>query len=324
VRTVLGALDCLASGITAVQDMPSLNPSNAESYDSVMRAYRDVGIRVAPSSLTSQCSNLCHSDARRFRADCMVCSTLIQVASRRLGRPPKHWRMWPTTNTPCQLMPSVSNHRTRRAAKPITPVAEAATLAHPRGEPLATAAARTEAIRLARRILELDTALEENMARISELVEASSAAELLYKTGIGPVTAARTLVVWSHPGRVSSEAAFVAIAGVNPIPASLGNTTRHRLNRGGDRQLNSVLNVIAMVRIVHDPVTRPYVERRRREGKTDHEIRRILKRYLDRTIKRHLNTASTEKPGVMGYRSVIGDSTAASNTSAAQPSGSGT
>lgn len=89
------------------------------------------------------------------------------------------------------------------------------------------------------------------MARISELVETSPTAELLHKTGIGPVTAARTLVAWSHPGRVKSEAAFAAMAGVYPIPASSGNTTRHRLNRG--------LNVITMVRMVHDPNIRAYV-----------------------------------------------------------------
>lgn len=167
-----------------------------------------------------------------------------------------------------------------------------------REEPLAAATARTEAIRLAKRILELDAELDQNMARISELVETSPAAELLRKTGIGPVTAARTLVAWSHPGRVKSEAAFAAMAGVNPIPASSGNTTRHRLNRGGDRQLNRALNVIAMVRMVHDPDTRDYVERRRMEGKTDREIRRILKRYLARSIYRHLNASSTQKLGV--------------------------
>jgi transposase len=166
-----------------------------------------------------------------------------------------------------------------------------------REEPLATATARTEAIRLAKRVLELDAELDQNMARISDLVEASPAAGLLQKTGIGPVTAARTLVAWSHPGRINSEAAFAAIAGVNPIPASSGNTTRHRLNRGGDRQLNRALNVIAMVRMVHDPDTRAYVDRRRAEGKTDREIRRILKRYLARSIYRHLNTAPTSKIG---------------------------
>lgn len=65
-----------------------------------------------------------------------------------------------------------------------------------------------------------------------------------------------------------------------------------------DRQLNRALNVIAMVRMVHDPGTRSYVDRRRAEGKTDREIRRILKRYLARSIYRHLNAASDTKLGV--------------------------
>lgn len=167
-----------------------------------------------------------------------------------------------------------------------------------RAEPIAAATARTEATRLAKRILELNAELDQNMTRIRDTVQASPASELLHKTGIGPVTAARSLVTWSHPGRVRSEAAFASIAGVSPIPASSGNTTRHRLNRGGDRQLNRALNVIAMVRMVHDPGTRAYVERRRAEGKTDREIRRILKRYLSRSIYRHLNTASAAKLGV--------------------------
>jgi transposase len=167
-----------------------------------------------------------------------------------------------------------------------------------REEPLATATARSEAIRLARRILELDSDLSRNLTRIRDLVQASPAVKLLDRTGIGPVTAAKAFVAWSHPGRVKSEAAFAAIAGVSPIPASSGNTTRHRLNRSGDRQLNRALNIIAMVRMVHDPGTRDYVDRRRAEGKTDREIRRVLKRYLARSIYRHLNTASSTKLGV--------------------------
>ncbi|MFF1301162.1 IS110 family transposase, partial [Streptomyces sp. NPDC058296] len=98
----------------------------------------------------------------------------------------------------------------------------------PREEDLATTTARTEAVRLAKRILTLDTELSDNMNRTGELVDASPAADLLRETGIGPVTAATVLVAWSHPGRVRDEAAFAALAGVNPIPASSGNTTRHR------------------------------------------------------------------------------------------------
>jgi transposase len=61
---------------------------------------------------------------------------------------------------------------------------------------------------------------------------------LLELPGIGPISAAQILVSWSHAGGLRSEAAFAALVGVNPIPASSGQITRHRLNRSGDRQLN--------------------------------------------------------------------------------------
>jgi transposase len=107
------------------------------------------------------------------------------------------------------------------------------------------------------------------------------------------VTAAVVYTAWSHLGRVRSEAAFAALAGVNPIPASSGNTVRHRLNRGGDRRLNSALHMATVVRMVHDPVTRAYAERKKAEGKNPREIRRILKRYLARHLYRALNALHT-------------------------------
>ena len=81
--------------------------------------------------------------------------------------------------------------------------------------------------------------------------------------------------------------------GVNPIPASSGNTVRHRLNRGGDRSLNSALHMVAIVKMTHDHETRDYVEKRRAEGRTDKEIRRCIKRYLSRRIYRALNASAT-------------------------------
>ena len=129
-----------------------------------------------------------------------------------------------------------------------------------RVEDLATITARAEAIRLAKRVVDLDRELAANQAQMIDLIRSSKAAVLLDKTGIGPVTVAVVLATWSHAGRVRSEAAFAALAGVSPIPASSGNTTRHRLNRGGDRRLNRALNVIAMVRMVHHPQTRAYTD----------------------------------------------------------------
>lgn len=158
-------------------------------------------------------------------------------------------------------------------------------------EDVAVATARAEAVRLARRIVALDDELADNNARVKALVQATPAAALLDRTGIGPVTAAVAITAWSHPGRIRSEAAFASLAGVNPIPASSGNTTRHRLNRGGDRRLNRALHMATVTRMRMDPKTRAYVERRRSEGRTTKEIRRCLKRYLARQIYRHLNAA---------------------------------
>jgi transposase len=165
-----------------------------------------------------------------------------------------------------------------------------------RDEDLATAVARDEAVRLAKRVNALDEELKANTKRITELVNQSPARGLLEQPGIGPVTAAVALTAWSHPGRVRSEAAFASLAGVNPIPASSGNTVRHRINRGGDRRLNRALHMAAITRMRMDPRTRAYVERRTTEGRTLKEIRRCLKRYLARQIYRHLNAAAQSEP----------------------------
>ena len=161
-----------------------------------------------------------------------------------------------------------------------------------RGEPLATSVARTEAIRLAKRVLAADHELAVNTKQMTELLNTSAARDLLEQPGIGPVTAAVALAAWSHPGRVRSEAAFASLAGVNPIPASSGNTVRHRINRGGDRRLNRALHMAVVTRMRMDPATRAYVDKRTAQGRTPREIRRCLKRYLARQIYRQLNAAS--------------------------------
>jgi transposase len=159
-----------------------------------------------------------------------------------------------------------------------------------REEPLGAATARAEAIRLAKRILVLDGELASNRAEITALVDAQ-APELLDLAGVGAITAAIVLTVWSHPGRIRSEAAFAQIAGTCPIPASSGNTVRHRLNRGGDRRLNRAINTVVLTRMRTDPATRAYIERRLTEGKTSKEIRRCLKRYTTRQLFRALTAA---------------------------------
>jgi transposase len=161
-----------------------------------------------------------------------------------------------------------------------------------REEKLAAGVARAEAIRLAKRVLAADQELAANTKQMTTLITSSPARGLLDHPGIGPVTAAVALAAWSHPGRVRSEAAFASLAGVNPIPASSGNTVRHRINRGGDRRLNRALHMAVVTRMRMDPDTRAYVEKRTAEGRTPREIRRCLKRYLARQIYRHLNAAT--------------------------------
>ena len=93
---------------------------------------------------------------------------------------------------------------------------------------------------------------------------------------------------FSHPGRCRNDAAFATLAGTSPLEASSGQTTRHRLNRRGDRALNKALHTIARTRMRSDPTTKAYVARRRAEGKSKREIRRCLKRYIARQLFRQL------------------------------------
>jgi transposase len=151
---------------------------------------------------------------------------------------------------------------------------------------------RAEARRLAVAIRDAERELTANHKQLAALVDAF-APGLLERHGIGPVTAAQAILSWSHRGRCRSEAAFAALAGAAPIPASSGQTTRHRLHRGGDRHLNKALYVIAITRTASCPRTREYVARRRAEGKTNGEIRRMLKRYIARELYRALNAAAT-------------------------------
>ena len=97
----------------------------------------------------------------------------------------------------------------------------------------------------ARRALFLEAEAAEHETELEQLVMAACP-ELLDLPGVGVITAAQFLICWSHPGRIRSEAAFAALAGVAPIPASSGNTVRHRLNRSGDRQLNRALHTVAL------------------------------------------------------------------------------
>jgi transposase len=118
------------------------------------------------------------------------------------------------------------------------------------------------------------------------------APELLDEPGVGPIVAAQLIVTWSHKDRVRSEAAFARLAGVAPLPASSGLTTRHRHSRGGDRQLNRALHTVILHRRHHDPETKHYIDRRVAEGKTRREATRMLKHYLARHLYRVMQNST--------------------------------
>jgi transposase len=146
--------------------------------------------------------------------------------------------------------------------------------------------------RLALSLRGLMTDLSRNRKALLNVVN-DLAPGLTDRRGIGPISAAQALVSFSHLGRCRSEAAFAHLAGTSPIPASSGQTTRHRLNRGGDRALNRAIHAIALTRMRCCDRTRAYVDRRRAEGKTNREIRRCLKRYIARELYRTLTAAMT-------------------------------
>jgi transposase len=170
-------------------------------------------------------------------------------------------------------------------------VKTAARLRHSAAWDLETAATAGVLRSVARRSIELTAEAATHEQHIVTIVR-SWRPDLLDQPGVGPIVAAVLLCAWSHPGRVHDEAAFAMLAGVCPIPASSGVTTRHRLNRSGDRQLNRALHVVVLSRLRYDPATHAYAERRRSEGKTDREIKRCLKRYVARQLYRQLEEPS--------------------------------
>ncbi len=169
------------------------------------------------------------------------------------------------------------------------------------GERLAAAAARLRPgpdvtmlvlRRLGRRVArlseEIAAAEQELIALVDEL-----APELLEECGVGPVSAAQPLVSSGDPDRMRSEASFAALAGTSPVDASSGKQRRHRLNRGGDRQLNRALHAIALARIRHHAQTAAYYQRLLARGRTAREARRCVKRALARHFYRRLRTLPT-------------------------------
>ena len=149
---------------------------------------------------------------------------------------------------------------------------------------------------LARRILALSEEVHDLEQRLTDTIT-SHTPVLLTHRGVGPDTAAALLIAaGDNPDRLRSEASFAALCGVSPQQASSGKTTRHRLNRGGDRQANAALYRIVLSRLRWDARTRDYLARRITEGKTRREAIRCLKRYIAREIYQILTTPPEPQP----------------------------
>ncbi len=154
----------------------------------------------------------------------------------------------------------------------------------PGGMTSPTASAKVALRALARRWLMLDTEIKSHDAALDALTTACAPA-LKEAHGMSTGTAAEMLIlVGDNPERIRSEAAFAKLCGACPIPASNGKTSRHRLNRGGNRQANAALYRVVITRMRSHSPTRDYVRRRMAEGKRKMEIIRCLKRFVAREI----------------------------------------
>ena len=129
------------------------------------------------------------------------------------------------------------------------------------------------------------TALEQD---INSQLQQRRPERLLAIPGVGPLVAAKILGEVRDIRHYAGAPSFAAHAGVAPVPASSGNTQRHRLARGGNRQLNRALFTIALVQARWHPDARTYLARKRSEGKTAAEARRCLKRHLANVVYRAL------------------------------------
>lgn len=121
------------------------------------------------------------------------------------------------------------------------------------------------------------------------------APQLLQEFGVRTITAAQVIVAWSHKGRFANAGSFCRLAAVAPIEARTGgaDVMRHRLSYSGDRNLNKALHTIAIVRMSKHPETIAFMHRKRNEGKSRREARRILKRYIARHLFRLLENPPT-------------------------------
>jgi transposase len=148
-------------------------------------------------------------------------------------------------------------------------------------------AEQTARVRIARdelrHLRELSHTADALQAEIAQLV-AQVAPQLLSEPGFGPLTAGKLIGEIAGAERFSSDAKLARAGGIAPIPVSSGKTNRHRLDRGGNRQINTAIHRVAVTRARCHPETKAYITRKREEGKTNRDAIRCLKRHLARRI----------------------------------------
>jgi transposase len=148
-------------------------------------------------------------------------------------------------------------------------------------------AEQTARVRIARdelrHLRELSQTTDALETQIAELV-AQAAPQLLAEPGFGPLTAGKLIGEIAGAQRFATDAKLARAGGIAPIPVSSGNTNRHRLDRGGNRQINTAIHRVAITRARCHPETKVYLARKRAEGKTSTEAIRCLKRHLARRI----------------------------------------
>lgn len=153
-------------------------------------------------------------------------------------------------------------------------------------------AAKTALRALGRRVQQLSSEIADADQDMKTLT-GQIAPNLLAVDAVGPQHAAQLLITAGNAaggtaggtaGRIRSEAAFARLCGVAPVPIASGKTHRMRLHRGGDRQANKTLYMMAVNRLGRDPGTQAYVARRTAEGLSKQDIIRCLKRYIAREV----------------------------------------
>jgi transposase len=182
----------------------------------------------------------------------------------------------------------------RLPGRPFRSQQRAATLARRLARSEQTARVRIARDEL-RRIVELSRAIGRLERELAPLV-AATAPRLLAEAGCSVLTAAKLIGEIAGADRFPTDAQLARCAGVAPIPASSGRRVRHRLDRGGNRQLNAALHRLAVNKARLCPHTADYLTRKQAEGKTRMEALRCLKRHLARRVLQLLKTPTQPTP----------------------------